>query len=121
MLAKNPRRRSGAYSVTNVVAPAYSPPVEKPCSSLSTTRTIGANTPIVAYAGSTPIRNVDAAIMISVVASTFCRPIRSPRRPNTIPPSGRAMYVAANTPRLNRIWTDGSAVGRNTRPIVTAR
>jgi hypothetical protein len=47
MLAKKPRRASGAYSLTNVVAPAYSPPVEKPWMSFNTMSKTGAQKPMV--------------------------------------------------------------------------
>ena len=45
-LPRNPRRRSGAYSAMNVVAPPYSPPVEKPCTIRATSRSIGAQMPM---------------------------------------------------------------------------
>jgi hypothetical protein len=48
---KEPRRLSGECSQTNVVAPTYSPPVEKPCTSLVTTSSTVAQIPSTAYPG----------------------------------------------------------------------
>jgi hypothetical protein len=44
----NPRRLSGEYSAMNVVAPPYSPPVEKPWTMRARTSRIGDQTPTVA-------------------------------------------------------------------------
>lgn len=50
---------------------------------------IGAAMPIDAYVGSRPIATVAPPIMSSVKTSIFLRPIRSPKRPATMAPSGR--------------------------------
>ena len=42
-----PRLRSGEYSATNIDAPVYSPPTEKPCAILQINSRIGAQIPIV--------------------------------------------------------------------------
>ncbi|CAM5474617.1 hypothetical protein SGRIM128S_06018 [Streptomyces griseomycini] len=47
-LPRKPRRLSGAYSAMKVDAPAYSPPVEKPCTRRAASNRIGAPTPIAA-------------------------------------------------------------------------
>ncbi|AJI20156.1 hypothetical protein BG04_5933 (plasmid) [Priestia megaterium NBRC 15308 = ATCC 14581] len=45
-LAINPRFLSDVDSAINVMAPAYSPPVENPCTSLAISNNIGAAIPI---------------------------------------------------------------------------
>ena len=51
--------------------------------------------PIVAYVGSRPIANVPIPISSSETTSIFLRPTRSPKWPNTMPPSGRAAKPSA--------------------------
>ncbi len=62
-----------------------------------------------------------AAIMIMVVASTFCRPIRSPSGPKTSPPRGRTTKAAAKVANEEMTWAAGEAPGKNTLPMVAAR
>ncbi len=50
---------------------------------------IGAASPMVAYPGSTPMRKVAMPMSSSVSTSTGLRPILSPSRPKTNPPTGR--------------------------------
>ncbi len=64
---------------------------------------------------------VPTAIMIMVVASTFCRPIRSPSGPKTSPPRGRTTKAAAKVAKEEMTWAAGEAPGKNTLPIVAAR
>ncbi|CAM5636657.1 hypothetical protein SFUMM280S_11520 [Streptomyces fumanus] len=64
---------------------------------------------------------VPAAIMIMVVASTFCRPMRSPSGPKTRPPSGRTTNAAAKVANEEMSWAPGEAPGKNTLPRVAAR
>ncbi len=45
-LPRKPRLRSGAYSAMKVEAPAYSPPVEKPCTRRAASSRTGAPTPM---------------------------------------------------------------------------
>ena len=45
---------------------------------------------MVAYPGSRPMQNVATPMPTSEMTSIFLRPIRSPKWPNTIPPTGRA-------------------------------
>ncbi len=119
-LPRNPRRRSGAYSAMKVDAPAYSPPVENPCTSRAASSSTGAQTPIVAYDGIRPMANVPAAIRIIVRASTFCRPTRSPSGPKTMPPSGRTRNAAAKAPKVESNCAVGLPDGKKTLPSVTA-
>jgi hypothetical protein len=103
-----------------VDAPAYSPPVEKPCTRRATSSRIGAPTPIVAYDGIRPIAKVPAAIMIMVRARTFWRPTRSPSGPKTMPPSGRTRKAAAKAPNVESSCAVGLPEGKKTLPSVTA-
>ncbi len=87
---QNPRFFSSPCSAAISTAPPHSPPTAKPWSSRQTSSRIGAATPIVAYVGSRPIAKVATPIIISATTSIFLRPTRSPKCPNTTPPSGRA-------------------------------
>ena len=51
--------------------------------------------PIEAYVGSSPIAKVATPIISSETTSIFLRPTRSPKCPNTTPPSGRATKPSA--------------------------
>ncbi len=64
---------------------------------------------------------VPSAIMIMVVASTFCRPTRSPSGPKNRPPSGRTTNAAAKVAKEEITWAAGEAPGKNTLPRVAAR
>ena len=99
-LPRKPRLLSGAYSAMNVAAPPYSPPVEKPCTMRSATSSTIAQAPMSSYVGSTPTRKVAVAISRIVIASTRCRPIRSPIGPQKRPPSGRSTNETANTRKV---------------------
>nr|MBA2814051.1 hypothetical protein [Candidatus Pantoea persica] len=44
------------------------------------------------------MQKVPMDIMIMVIASTFCRPMRSPSGSNTRPPMGRTRKAAAKVP-----------------------
>ena len=59
------------------------------------TSMIGAAIPTCEYVGSSPIQKVDSPMMASVVTSIDLRPKRSPKWPNTSPPSGRAKKPTA--------------------------
>ncbi|OLT47869.1 hypothetical protein BJF85_14720 [Saccharomonospora sp. CUA-673] len=76
--AQNPRRRSSPCSDTISTAPPHSPPTAKPCTRRRNTSSIGAATPIVAYVGNRPMRNVATPISIRLSTSSFLRPSRSP-------------------------------------------
>ena len=93
-LPHNPRRPGGADSMPNSAAPPHSPPAAKPWIRRSSTSSTGAAAPMLAWLGRQPIRKVLNPINSSVVTSTFCRPTRSPKWPNTRPPKGRAKNPA---------------------------
>jgi hypothetical protein len=54
---------------------------------------------------------VAAAISTMTVTSTWRRPTRSPSRPNTTAPTGRARNAVANTAKLADSPAIGSAPG----------
>jgi hypothetical protein len=107
-----PRRPSGAYSTTKAVAPAASPPTESPWAARNTTSSTGASTPMAACPGSSPMPAVAAAISTMTVTSTWRRPTRSPSRPNSTAPTGRARNAVANTAKLADSPAIGSAPGK---------
>lgn len=61
------------------------------------------------------------AIMIIVKDRTFLRPIRSPRGPKNMPPTGRTRKATANVAREESTWAVPLPDGKNTLPMVTAR
>src|SRR5690625_703019 len=99
-LAINPRFLSGVDSAINVIAPAYSPPAEKPCTILAASSKMGAVMPMDAYEGMIPMQSVASDIMINVIARIFFRPNRSPNMPKNMPPIGRTKNATANVPKL---------------------
>ena len=92
---QKPRWRSSPCSAAIRTAPPHSPPTAKPCSSRHARSSTGAVTPMAAYDGSSPIATVAAPIMMIDTTSIFLRPTRSPKWPNTTPPSGRATNPSA--------------------------
>lgn len=121
MLDRKPRRASGEYSATKVVAPAYSPPVEKPCTRRQAISRAKAQLPIVALVGSMPMAAVATDIMIMVMASTFCRPILSPSGPKTSPPMGRAMKLTAKPASTTTMRHCSGTLGTNSTAMVAVR
>jgi len=103
-----------------IIEPPHSPPTAKPCASRSTTRSSGANAPIVAYPGSRPMRIVLSPITVRVTSSVDLRPWMSPRWPKNSPPSGRARNPTANVPNAARVATNPSAPGKKTFGNTTA-
>ena len=103
-----------------VVAPAYSPPVEKPWMSLRQMSRTGAHTPSTVAGGRTPMPKVATAIIMRVKARTSLRPRRSPSWPRMTPPRGLATKVTAKTAREKRFWVVAGAPGRKVRPTRTA-
>ena len=69
-----PRRPSGARSIKNTIELGYSPPSESPCIMRRSVSAMGANTPMVSYAGSTPIRNVGTAMAVIEATSAVRLP-----------------------------------------------
>ena len=70
------------------MAPAASPPTEKPWSMRSRISRIGAAAPITAYGGRKPMPAVATLISMITATSTRCLPMRSPRIPKNTDPSG---------------------------------
>ena len=84
-----------------------------PCTNRSTTRMIGAATPIVSYVGSSPTANVPPPISSTDSTSIDLRPILSPKWANTTPPIGRATNPTPNVASASRVPVSGFAVGKN--------
>ena len=64
---------------------------------------------------------VASPIITSVITSAVLRPTRSPRCPNTMPPSGRAAKPAQNVTNASSVATPGSIVlEKNTLPNTSA-
>lgn len=61
--AASPRRSRRAVSSMSTSVPENSPPTEKPCTRRSSTRAIGAATPIVACVGSSAITAIGMLII----------------------------------------------------------
>ncbi len=55
-------------------------------------------------------------ISSSVTTSTVLRPLRSPKCPKMIPPSGRATNATALVVSASRVALSGSKVGKNNLP-----
>ena len=119
-LAIKPRLRSGEYSATKIDAPAYSPPTEKPCAIFKSSRIIGAQIPMESYDGIRPMPKVLSDMTIIVIANTRCRPILSPRAPNTKPPNGRKINGTENVPSAAIVCTLGDASGKKILPSAKA-
>lgn len=86
-----------------------------------TTSRIGAATPIVSYPGSTAMAPVPTAIIASVSVIAGLRPARSAYAPITSAPSGRTTKPSPNTDTDSSRLTNGRCVGKNVRPIITAK
>ncbi|MNN19014.1 hypothetical protein D3C81_1322400 [compost metagenome] len=115
-LLRKPRLRSGANSATKTAAPVYSPPTEKPCTSLHSSNRIGARMPMLSYDGIKPMQNVLIAIRMMVADNTFCLPNLSPITPKNTPPNGRTRNGTENVPSAAMVCTLGDASGKNTLP-----
>ena len=63
-----------------------------------------------AKSGRTPIRKVAIPIIVTVTIRHVRRPMRSPRCPNTIAPSGRAAKPTAKEANAASVATTGSFV-----------
>ena len=77
----------------------FSPPIANPCNKREPTKRIGAQTPICAAVGISPIATVAKPMMSIVTRKVLRLPQISPRRPNTKAPSGRTAKPAANASR----------------------
>jgi len=61
------------------------------------------------------MRNVAVPISMSVVTNIDFRPSRSPKCPNTTPPTGRAKKPTAYVANEASVPANGSSVGKNSR------
>ena len=71
--------------------------------------------PMSANPGSRPMTPVTAPIITTVIRRHARRPIRSPRCPKMIPPSGRATKPTANEANAAAVATTASSVAKNRR------
>ncbi|MNI85963.1 hypothetical protein D3C73_1430070 [compost metagenome] len=79
----------------------------------SATSKIGAHTPICSYVGSKPISTVQMPIMSRLSVNMDLRPMRSPKCPNRIPPTGRASMPLAKAANAAKVPVKGSNCGKN--------
>jgi hypothetical protein len=94
-----------------------------PCKKRSDVSRSGAAAPIMPAVGNKPMATVLRPISSRVATSVDLRPMRSPKWPKMIPPSGRATKPAVNV-RKDRISPiNGSTLGKNsagnTRAAIT--
>ncbi|SLH24045.1 Uncharacterised protein [Mycobacteroides abscessus subsp. abscessus] len=101
-------------------APPHSPPTPNPWISRSTTSNTGAHMPICWEVGSRPTAKVAAPISSSATTSIFLRPIRSPKCPMTMPPSGRATKPTAKVANDRMVASQGSTPEKNKGANTTA-
>ena len=113
--AYRPRFSGGACSTARVIAPPHSPPTATPCSRRRRVSSTGAAMPMSAKSGSTPTSPVTMPIMTTVISRHARRPMRSPRWPKMIPPSGRAANPTAKEANAARVATTASSVAKNSR------
>ncbi len=73
---------------------------------------MGAQMPIWSYVGSNPIAAVPTPISNNVTIRIDLRPIRSPKWPKTIPPSGRARNPTENVAKTAIVPINGSSLGK---------
>jgi hypothetical protein len=78
-----------------VIEPPHSPPTPMPWRMRSSTSSTGAQMPIDAYVGITPIAKLARPISSSVEISVALRPTRSPQWPKIAAPTGRAAKPTA--------------------------
>lgn len=116
-----PRFPVGAYSARKVLAPAYSPDAEKPCTMRSSNRPIGARMPTISWEGRQPIRKDDPDMMRIDQDSAHRRPLRSPSEPQMMPPMGRRMNDSAKIAKVCSIAVVLLAWGKKTTAMTVAR
>jgi hypothetical protein len=73
-----PTRPGAACSATNTHAPGTSPPTATPCITRSNNSSTGANKPICAYTGNSPMASVGTAIRNTLRVNIRLRPSVSP-------------------------------------------
>jgi hypothetical protein len=80
----------------------------------------GAAIPIDAYVGSTPMAAVARPMMSSDRTSIDLRPMRSPKWPKTMPPSGRAAKPTPKVASAASVPMVGSTFGKNSLSKMSA-
>ncbi|CAB4885157.1 unannotated protein [freshwater metagenome] len=75
---------------------------------------IGAAMPMESYPGIRPMAKVVTPINIRVMTRSCFRPMTSPSRPKTNPPTGRATYPTAYVEKASRVPVSGSLSGKKT-------
>jgi hypothetical protein len=115
--------RNEVHSVARSTEPLHSPPTPIPWINRRTTSSTAPQTPLVSYVGTTPTRTVPIAIRVSVATRVALRPIRSPRCPKMIAPSGRARNPTKNVENASSVPASGSNSGKksllNTSPATS--
>jgi hypothetical protein len=91
-----------------------------PCRNRRAASRIGAATPMLANDGTQPIATVDKPMTSNDAISMRLRPRRSPKWPNRIAPSGRAMNPTANVARDSRTPAVAENDGKNSLPNTNA-
>ena len=112
-LAIRPRRLREPHSIASSTEPPHSPPTPRPCATRSSTSSTGARTPIEAYVGRQPIRNVPTPMRSSVATRVPLRPIRSPKWPKIAAPIGRAAKPTNWVPYESRMPANLDWSGKN--------
>lgn len=64
--------------------------------------------------------SVDPPISSSEATSVDLRPMRSPKWPNAIAPTGRAMKAMPKLMNANRVCASGDLAGKNSGPNTSA-
>lgn len=107
--APGPRRDRHCHAVVRTPGsrrPAAAPPRRGSPARCSAGRRSASPTPGTPRRAAPPIRNI-------VSASVFLRPIRSPKWPNTKPPTGRITNPTANVANASRVPTKLDWCGKN--------
>ena len=109
------RLPAGAFSVARRAAPLHSPPSPRPWQKRITTSRNGAQNsqPGVCAVGRQPISTVAMPIVSSEPTSVPLRPIRSPKWPKRMEPTGRAMKATPKTANDDSSAAVGSSLVKN--------
>ena len=80
----------------------------------------GAIGPATAYVGKNAISSVDAPISISDATSVDLRPMRSPKWPKAMAPTGRATKARPKVMNASSVCAVADCAGKNSGPITSA-
>src|SRR6478735_12232634 len=116
--AYRPRLLAGAYSTRKADAPAYSPDAEKPWTTRTTRRRMGAQMPMELYPGIRAMQKVAPDMIRIDRERAVRRPTRSPMWPQTKPPSGRTRNEIAKRANVSRRAVWGLDSGKKTAAMV---